>query len=99
MAKDGSKFPAADSHKRQQATAYVVAHAKAFSGDTFRFANAGYASADVLISGYGAMQLTPSPNPDPGLVRESSCPVWGWKGFSDEEATQCRADRGLASAG
>ena len=56
MAKDGSKFPAADSHKRQQATAYVVAHAKAFSGDTFRFANAGYASADVLISGYGAMQ-------------------------------------------
>jgi hypothetical protein len=43
--------------------------------------------------------LTPSPNRDPGLVRESSCPWWGWKGFSDEEATQCRADRGLASAG
>jgi len=43
--------------------------------------------------------LTPSPNLDPDLVRESSCPNWGWKGFSDEEATQCRADRGLASAG
>ena len=43
--------------------------------------------------------LTPSPNLDPDLVRESSCPDWGWKGFSDEEATQCRADRGLASAG
>jgi 5-carboxymethyl-2-hydroxymuconate isomerase len=42
---------------------------------------------------------TPSPNLDPGLVRESSCPYWGLKGFSDEEATQCRADRGLASAG
>jgi hypothetical protein len=22
--------------------------------------------------------LTPSPNPEPGLVRESSCPEWGW---------------------
>jgi hypothetical protein len=43
--------------------------------------------------------VTPSPNLDPGLVRESSCPDWGLKGFSDEEATQCRADRGLASAG
>jgi hypothetical protein len=43
--------------------------------------------------------VTPSPNLEPGLVRESSCPRWGWKGFSDEEATQCRADRGLASAG
>ena len=43
--------------------------------------------------------MTPSPNLDPDLVRESSCPDWGWKGFSDEEATQCRADRGLASAG
>ena len=43
--------------------------------------------------------VTPSPNLDPDLVRESSCPNWGWKGFSDEEATQCRADRGLASAG
>jgi hypothetical protein len=42
--------------------------------------------------------VTPSPNPDPSLVRESSCPDWGWKGFSDEEATQYRADRGLASA-
>jgi hypothetical protein len=44
-------------------------------------------------------RLTPFPNPDPDLVRESSCPGWGWKGFSEEEATQCRADRGLASAG
>ena len=43
--------------------------------------------------------VTPSPNLDPGLVRESSCPLWGWKGFSDEEATQYRADRGPASAG
>jgi transposase-like protein len=43
--------------------------------------------------------MTPSPNLDPGLVRESSWPCWGWKGFSDEEATQCGADRGLASAG
>jgi len=46
-----------------------------------------------------AYAVTPSPNPDPGLVRESSRPAWGLKGFSDEEATQCRADRGLASAG
>ena len=45
------------------------------------------------------IEVTPSPKPDPGLVRESSCPCWGWKGFSDEEATQCRADRGLAQAG
>ena len=51
-----------------------------------------------LINGEPA-NLTPSPNLDPGLVRESSCPDWGWKGFSDEEATQCRADRGLATAG
>ena len=43
--------------------------------------------------------VTPSPNPEPGLVRESSCPVRGCKGFSNEEATQCRADGGLASAG
>jgi hypothetical protein len=43
--------------------------------------------------------VTPSPNLDPGLVRESSRPWWGWKGFSDEEATQYRADRGPASAG
>jgi len=26
-------------------------------------------------------------------VRESSCPGWGLKVFSDEEATQCRAGR------
>jgi len=44
-------------------------------------------------------RMTPSPNPEPVLVRDSLCPGWGWKGFSDEEATQCRADRGLASAG
>jgi hypothetical protein len=44
-------------------------------------------------------RMTPSPNLEPGLMRESSCPLWGLKGFSDEEATQCRADRGLASAG
>jgi hypothetical protein len=43
--------------------------------------------------------LTPSPNPEPVLVRESSCPAWGWKGFSDEEATQRRADREPASTG
>lgn len=56
MAKDGSRTPDGDNHKILQAKAYVVAHSKAFSGDAFRFANAGYASADVLISGYGAMQ-------------------------------------------
>jgi hypothetical protein len=50
---------------------------------------------DTLASSF----VTPSPNLEPGLLRESSCPRWGWKGFSDEEATQCRADRGLASAG
>lgn len=44
-------------------------------------------------------EVTPSPNLDPGLVRESSCPLWGWKGFSDEEATQYRTDRGPAEAG
>jgi hypothetical protein len=43
-------------------------------------------------------KLTPSPKPEPVLVRESSCPVWGLKGFSDEEATQCRADRWVATA-
>ena len=43
--------------------------------------------------------LIPSPNLEPGLVRESSCPGWGLKGFSDEKATQHRADRGPASAG
>jgi len=52
--------------------------------------------ADVDL---GKSVITPSPNPDPGLVRESLCPWRGLKGFSDEEATQCRADRGLASAG
>lgn len=44
-------------------------------------------------------QLTPSPNPDLGLVRESWCPGWGLKGFSDEDVTQHIADLGLASAG
>ena len=43
--------------------------------------------------------LTPSPNREPVLVRESSCPAWGWKGFSYEEATQRRADREPASPG
>jgi hypothetical protein len=47
----------------------------------------------------GAPKLIPSPNLEPGLVRESSCPGWGLKGFSDEKATQHRADRGSASAG
>jgi hypothetical protein len=58
-------------------------------------------SGRLTINGSDAVVavVTPSPNLDPGLVRESSCPDWGWKGFSDEEATQCRADRGLASAG
>jgi hypothetical protein len=54
-------------------------------------------AAGVLLEEFG--HVTPSPNLDPGLVRESSCPYWGLKGFSDEEATQCGADRGLASAG
>ena len=49
--------------------------------------------------GGSRVAVTPSPNPEPGLVRESSCLERGWKGFSDEEATQCRADRGLAQAG
>ena len=58
----------------------------------------------VMLEGLGsgafaAENMTPSPNPEPGLVRESSCLDRGWKGFSDEEATQCRADRGLAQAG
>ena len=44
-------------------------------------------------------RMTPSPNSEPVLVRESSSPMWGLKGFSDEEATQCRADCWLASAG
>lgn len=38
--------------------------------------------------------VTTSPNPEPGLVRESSYHGWGWKEFSDEEATRCIADRG-----
>ena len=42
--------------KTQKAIDYVVTHAGKFSGDAFRFANAGYASEDVLISGDGAMQ-------------------------------------------
>ena len=60
-----------------------------------------YEKPDLIVVAemHSRMPLTPSPNPDPGLVRESSCPWWGWKGFSDEEATQCRADRRLASAG
>ena len=32
-------------------------------------------------------------------MRESSCFSWGWNGFSDEKATQYRADRGPALAG
>jgi hypothetical protein len=56
-------------------------------------------NADIWTRYWGDDEVTPSPNLDPGLVRESSCPYWGLKGFSDEEATQCRADRGLASAG
>ena len=57
------------------------------------------ATRDSINKVMDLVDLTPSPNLDPDLVRESSCPDWGWKGFSDEEATQCRADRGLASAG
>ena len=30
--------------------------------------------------------IGPSPNRAPGLVRESSCPLRGWKGFSDTAA-------------
>ena len=56
-------------------------------------------ATDASARGETVAEVTPSPNPDPGLMRESSCPDWGWKGFSDEEATQYRADRGLASAG
>ena len=63
---------------------------------TVQWEHAAFLSRDArLLEGH----LTPSPNLDPGLVRESSCPGWGWKGFVDEEATQYRADRGLASAG
>jgi hypothetical protein len=53
----------------------------------------------LFLRACGKMLMTPSPNPDPVLVRESSCPDRGWKEFSDEEATQYRADRGPASAG
>ena len=52
-----------------------------------------------LVQREGVSVLTPSPNSEPVLVRESSSPMWGLKGFSDEEATQCRADCWLASAG
>ncbi|NBR62369.1 MAG: hypothetical protein EBT86_12205, partial [Actinobacteria bacterium] len=44
-------------------------------------------SAGAVVTEGPKARLTPSPNPEPGLVRESSCPGWGWKGFSDEEAT------------
>ena len=54
---------------------------------------------EIEENGLVGRQLTPSPSLEPGLVRESSCLDRGWKGFSDEEATQCRADRGLAQAG
>jgi len=47
----------------------------------------------------GRWTLTPSPNPEPVLRKESSCPVWGLQGFFDEETTQCRADCWLASTG
>jgi hypothetical protein len=53
----------------------------------------------IVIGMFPREHLTPSPNLEPGLVRESSCPLWGWKGFSDEEATQYRADCGPAEAG
>ena len=54
----------------------------------------------LVAFGVGAIPaMIPSPNPEPVLVRESSCPAWGWKGFSDEEATQRRADREPASTG
>ena len=56
-------------------------------------------STDELHNEYERAGVTPSPNSEPVLVRESSSPMWGLKGFSDEEATQCRADCWLASAG
>jgi RES domain-containing protein len=56
MPKDRSNRPADQYQKTRQVMEYVVAHAGEFSGDAFRFANAGYATADVLISGDGAMQ-------------------------------------------
>ena len=42
----------------------------------------------TLAGRYTAIR-PPSPNPEPGLGRESSGPDWGLKGFSDEEATKC----------
>ena len=42
--------------------------------------------------------ITPSPNREPGLVREPSCLWWGWKGFSDQEATRCESRVGLVIA-
>jgi hypothetical protein len=68
------------------------------SARMMRDVHAAYVAELRIIVQLNAWQLTPSPNPDPSLVREFSCPGWGLKGFSDEEATQCRADRGLASA-
>jgi len=43
--------------------------------------------------------MTPSPNRAQVMVRESSCPLREWKGFSDEESPQCRAGRGPATSG
>lgn len=56
MPKDRSNPAAGEGGKTHQAVAYVIAYAREFSGNAFRFANAGFASADVLISGDGAMQ-------------------------------------------
>lgn len=56
MPKDRSNPLAGEARKTLRAHAYVVAHAEEFTGDAFRFANAGYASADVLIGGDGAKQ-------------------------------------------
>jgi len=39
----------------------------------------------------GKAQVTPSPNVEPVLVRNSSCPWWGLKGFFDEEATHLQS--------
>lgn len=56
MAQDRPNPLAREERKALRARAYVVAHAEGFTGDAFRFANAGYASADVLINGDGAKQ-------------------------------------------
>jgi len=77
---------------------FVQAQQLPNNGDRTRKQSVDFDQADQ-IKKLTVDQVTPSPNLDPDLVRESSCPDWGWKGFSDEEATQCRADRGLASAG